>query len=76
MPSGFGSVLDVRVRDHRVPAGRSANATGVQAIASQESIDRIGDDTQPDARYSVYFADGPFAYEVSMFGPPDEISRQ
>jgi hypothetical protein len=57
------------------PAG-VPNAKGVQAIATQESIDRIGDDIQPDARYSVYFADGPLAYEVTVFGPPDEVSRQ
>jgi hypothetical protein len=57
------------------PAG-VPNAKGVQAIATQEAIDRIGDDVQPDARYSVYFADGPFAYEVTLFGPPDEVSRQ
>ena len=57
------------------PAGEP-DAKGVQAVASQESIDQIGDDIQPDARYSVYFADGPFAYEVTMFGPPDEVSRQ
>jgi hypothetical protein len=57
------------------PAG-VPNAKGVQAIATQDSIDRIGDDIEPDARYSVYFADGPFAYEVTIFGPPDEVSRQ
>jgi hypothetical protein len=57
------------------PAG-VPDAKGVQAIATQESIDRIGDDIEPDARYSVYFADGPFAYEVTTFGPPDEVSRQ
>ena len=56
--------------------GGVPNAKGVQAIATQVSIDRIGDDIQPDARYSVYFADGPFAYEVTTFGPPDEMSRQ
>ena len=52
------------------------DATGVQAIATQEAIDEIGDDIQPDARYSVYFVDGPYAYEVTVFGPPDEVSRQ
>jgi hypothetical protein len=57
------------------PAG-VPNAKGVQAIATQESIDQVGDDIEPDARYSVYFADGPFAYEVTKFGPPDEVSRQ
>jgi hypothetical protein len=52
------------------------DAMGVQAVATQESIDEIGDDIQPDARYSVYFADGPIAYEVTVFGPPDEVSRE
>ena len=51
------------------------NAKGVQAIATQESIDQTGDDIEPDARYSIYFADGPFAYEVTTFGPPDQVSR-
>ena len=57
------------------PAG-IPDAKGVQAIATQEAIDEIGDDIQPDARYSVYFADGPIAYEVTIFGPPDEVSRE
>jgi hypothetical protein len=54
-----------------------ANAKGVQAIATQESIDEIGDDdVHPDARYSVYFTDGAFLYQVTIFGPPDDVSRQ
>ena len=57
------------------PAG-IPNAKGVQAIATQEAIDEIGDDIQPDARYSIYFADGPIAYEVTVFGPPDDVSKQ
>ncbi len=57
------------------PAG-VPNAKGVQAIATQERIDEIGDDVEPEARYSVYFADGAFVYEVTTFGPPDEVSRQ
>ena len=57
------------------PAG-IPDAKGVQAIATQEAIDEIGDDIQPDARYSVYFADGPIAYEVTIFGPPEEVSRE
>ena len=57
------------------PAG-VPDAMGAQAIATQERIDEIGDDIQPDARYSVYFADGPVAYEVTVFGPPDAVSRE
>jgi hypothetical protein len=52
------------------------DSKGVEAIATQEAIDRIGDDIQPDARYSVYFADGPFVYEVTTFGPPDQVDRE
>jgi hypothetical protein len=52
------------------------NAKGAQTIATQESIDRIGDDIQPDARYGVYFADGPFVYEVTTFGRPGEVERE
>ena len=61
--------------DEFEPAG-VPDAMGVQAIATQEAIDEIGDDIQPDARYSVYFADGPIAYEVTIFGPPDEVTRE
>ena len=61
--------------DEFEPAG-VPDARGVQAIATQDSIDAIGDDIHPDARYSIYFADGPFAYEVTLFGPPDEVTRE
>ncbi|HET9416702.1 MAG TPA: hypothetical protein VFP30_04100 [Candidatus Limnocylindria bacterium] len=57
------------------PAG-VPDAKGVEAVATQEAIDEIGDDIQPDARYSIYFADGPIAYEVTVFGRPDDVSRQ
>jgi len=59
------------------PDVAGADATGVQAIATQESIDAIGDDNiHPDARYSVFFADGPLVYEVTIFGPPGEVTEQ
>lgn len=57
------------------PAG-IPDAKGVQAVATQESIDRIGDDVRPNAEYSVYFADGAFVYEVTVFGPPEEMDRE
>ena len=52
------------------------DAKGVQAIATQESIDRVGDDIDPDARYTVFFADGPYVYDVTIFGPPDDVSAE
>ena len=53
------------------------NARGIQRIATQESLDRVGDaERSPHAEYSILFADGPFAYDVRLFGPPDEVSEQ
>ena len=53
------------------------NAKGVQRVATQESLDRVGEaDHFPHADYSIFFADGPFSYHVSLFGPPDEVSEQ
>ena len=53
------------------------NGRGIQRIATQESLDRVGDtDRPPHAEYSIFFADGPFAYVVRSFGPPDGVSEQ
>ena len=53
------------------------NARGVQRIATQEALDRTGDaELVPHAEYSIRFADGPFAYDVTLFGPPDEVSER
>ncbi len=53
------------------------NGRGIQRIATQESLDRVGDtERSPHAEYSIFFADGPFAYDVKLFGPPDEVSEQ
>ena len=53
------------------------NAKGIQRIATQEALDRVGDMISlPRADYTIYFSDGPFAYEVSLFGPPDNVSER
>jgi hypothetical protein len=54
-----------------IPAGR-----GVQRIATQERLEQVGDDRPPVAEYMVLFADGPFAYSLSLFGPPGEVSER
>ena len=52
------------------------NARGVQRIATQDALDRTGDsELHPHAEYSIQFADGPFAYEVRLFGPPEDVSE-
>ena len=53
------------------------NGRGIQRIATQEALDRVGDTERfPQAEYSIHFADGPFAYDVRLFGLPDEVSLQ
>jgi hypothetical protein len=53
------------------------NGRGIERIATQESLDRVGDtERPPHAEYSIFFADGPFAYVVRSFGPPEVVSEQ
>jgi hypothetical protein len=52
------------------------NAHGIQRIATQERLDQIGDERPAHAEYLILFADGPFAYSVKLFGPPDDVSEQ
>ena len=53
------------------------NARGSQRVATQDSLDRTGDtELSPHAEYSIRFADGPFAYDLRLFGSPDEVSEQ
>ena len=50
---------------------RIPNAKGAQRIATQEALDQVGDEQPPHAEYTILFADGPFAYTVTSFGPRD-----
>jgi hypothetical protein len=52
------------------------NAQGIQRIATQERLDQTGDERPPHAEYLILFADGPFAYSIELFGPPDDVSEQ
>ena len=52
------------------------NAKGAQRIATQEALDQVGDEQPPHAEYTIHFADGPFAYTVTSFGPPGDVSEQ
>ena len=54
----------------------TSNATGVQRIATQESLDEVGDPGHPRAEYIVNFADGPYVYDIALDGPPGEVSEQ
>ena len=52
------------------------DAQGVARITTAEDLEATGDQGDPFAAYKITFADGPFAYEVDMFGPPDKVSQQ
>jgi hypothetical protein len=47
------------------------DAQGVQRI-----ITRTVKRDDPYADYRIIFADGPFAYQVDMHGPPDKVSQE
>lgn len=52
------------------------DARGVARITTAERLEETGEQGDPFAVYKITFADGPFAYELDMFGPPDEVSQQ
>ena len=52
------------------------DAQGVQRITTAEELEATGEQGPPFAAYKITFADGSFAYEVDMFGPPDKVSQE
>ena len=52
------------------------DAQGVQRITTAEDLEATGEQGPPFAVYKITFADGPFAYEVDMFGPPEGSQEQ
>jgi hypothetical protein len=52
------------------------DARGVARITTAERLEETGEQGDPFAVYKLTFADGPFAYEVDMFGPLGEVSEQ
>ena len=52
------------------------DAVGSSQIATQESLDAVGDPEDPYAIYAVDFADGFFVYDIALAGPPEEVSEQ
>jgi hypothetical protein len=52
------------------------DALGAQQIATQESLDEVGDPGEPMAIYAIDFADGLFVYDIKLSGPPEEVSEE
>jgi hypothetical protein len=53
------------------------DATGVRRSATAADIKAAGtDQDRPYDSYTIRFADGDFAYDIELFGPPGEVSEE
>jgi hypothetical protein len=54
------------------------DAQGGARISTAEDLEATGAEGDPHVAYSISFADGPFAYKLTMFafGPPDRVSEE
>jgi hypothetical protein len=53
------------------------DATAVRRFATAADIKAAGtDQDRPYDSYAIRFADGDFAYDVELFGPPGEVSEE
>jgi hypothetical protein len=52
-----------------------SDAHGVRRYATAENIQATGDEGPPYDSYEIQFADGPFAYRITLFGPPGKVSQ-
>jgi hypothetical protein len=48
---------------------------GVRRFATEENIEATGDEGHPYDSYEIGFADGLFAYRVTLNGPPGKVSQ-
>ena len=51
------------------------DAKGVRRLTSAERLEETGEPGKPQDSYSIFFADGSFAYELDVFGPPGAVSE-
>ena len=51
------------------------DAKGVRRLTSAERLEETGEPGKPNDFYSIFFADGSFAYELDVFGPPGAFSE-
>ncbi|HYM63583.1 MAG TPA: hypothetical protein VES61_02785 [Gaiellaceae bacterium] len=52
------------------------DATGVRAVATAADIEATGEPGEPYDSYAIRFADGPFAYDIELFGAPGKVSEK
>ena len=53
-----------------------SDAKGVRRYVTAERLDQLQESGEPRDGYTVVFADGPYAYQVELFGPMGEVSEE
>ena len=53
-----------------------SDAHGVRRFATAQDIQATGDEGPPYDSYEIEFADGPFAYRITLHGPPGKVSQK
>jgi hypothetical protein len=53
-----------------------ADARGIRHYTSAEELKATGEPGEPFDSYAILFTDGVFAYELEVFGPPGEVSKE
>jgi hypothetical protein len=51
------------------------DAHGLHTFARAETIEEIGEEGEPFDSFTLWFADGPFAYELEVFGGEGAVSQ-
>jgi hypothetical protein len=52
------------------------DAKGVRRYVTKERLEELGEPGEPSDGYTIVFADGPYVYNVELFGPPGEVSQE
>jgi hypothetical protein len=53
-----------------------SDASGARRFLTAEGLKAMGDEGEPFDSYTISFADGPFVYELEVFGPPGKVSEK
>jgi hypothetical protein len=52
------------------------DAKGVRRYVTAERLAELQEPGEPSDSYTIVFVDGPYAYNVELFGPPGEVSQE
>ena len=52
------------------------DAKGVRRYVTAERLEELQEPGEPSDSYTIVFVDGPYAYNVELFGPPGEVSQE